>query len=699
MNRRTVGRSDSRTARWTRLAFHSVGPTVRLSVALLVAACQPQAQRLLLIDLQLSDPIALDATAEPWHAAGYTVEYRRFYPHLTRADLRRYHGVLLLGGGEPEQSSDALSAGDVALLGEWVGRGGVVVFGYAGDGEGFLDRWVMNRWLAAQGSGIVIGDYVLRDTTPRPTGAPDPQPYAEPVPGSGLRDPGFTSFPFGRSHVVLVDHREQALARTTHAAFVHPPGQAAAARSAAVVAAASRIGDGLVLVASRHALGALGLERRPGDTPLLDAEGLARTRIFLVALARWTRRPAEWAHVPPAGAERRLVLLDSPRPVSSRPPRLDPPARVLLEPLPAPGEAGRRGATPPAPPWAPRQTLRALWAPLPLRPGTLFEQRRAALDSLIAFLDVGGFNTLAGDAAVWAADSIHAAPWERDALRANWRQTLEALKATSFDWIPAVALREFRVPVDTPARGVRGDSLAAWCALDPRLWDQALAPATRQLARLAAGAPDVIPAVAIDLDAAGVGTDTYAFCDPAWRTGLAALPADTALGAERRERLRLLPVEQRYDTLLEAGLLGEYFWALEQAVAQRAAELRTQARRLDPDLGFALRATRFPSDWWALGFATGLGAPGAPVVLLTAAPLVRAPLARLSARGAAPVHALELTPERLAAAAWPRLGRVVFAAHSGFWIATAAGTPGRARTADGPLSPDSLARLIRRLGR
>src|SRR2546423_2063315 len=218
-----------------------------------------------MLDLQLSDPIALDATAEPWRAAGYTVEYRRFYPHLTRADLRRYHGILLLGGGEPELSSDALSAGDLALLGEWVGGGGVVVFGYAGDGEGFLDRWVMNRWLASQGAGIVIGDYVLRDTTQRSTGAPDPQPYAEPVPGSGPRDPGFTSFPFGRSHVLLVSRREQALARTTSAAFVQPAGQPAAARSGAAVAAATRIGDRLVLVAIRHRLRGVGLARLARD--------------------------------------------------------------------------------------------------------------------------------------------------------------------------------------------------------------------------------------------------------------------------------------------------------------------------------------------------------------------------------------------------------------------------------------------------
>src|SRR5207245_394001 len=81
--------------------------------------------------------------------------------------------------------------------------------------------------------------------------------------------------------------------------------------------------------------------------------------------------------------------------------------------------------------------------------------------------------------------------------------------------------------------------------------------------------------------------------------------------------------------------------------ARRAAELRGQARRLDPELAFALRTTRFPSDWWGLGLTTGLAEPGSAVVLLTAASAVRLPLARLSAHGAPAVHALELVPERL----------------------------------------------------
>ena len=129
---------------------------VLTAAALLLAACQPQARRALVLDLTLSDAALLDGTAGPWRDAGYTVEYRRFYPHLTTADLARYHTLLLLLGREPQGPSDALTAGDLALLDQWVSRGGVVVLGYPAAGEGGFDRWIANRWLASEGAGIVI---------------------------------------------------------------------------------------------------------------------------------------------------------------------------------------------------------------------------------------------------------------------------------------------------------------------------------------------------------------------------------------------------------------------------------------------------------------------------------------------------------------------------------------------------------------
>src|ERR1043166_2372472 len=96
--------------------------SVRLTAVLLLCACQPQARRLLVLDLALSEPALLNGTVQPWRDEGYNVEYRRFYPHLARADLDRYRVLLFLLGREPEAPSDALTAGDLALLTEWLAR-------------------------------------------------------------------------------------------------------------------------------------------------------------------------------------------------------------------------------------------------------------------------------------------------------------------------------------------------------------------------------------------------------------------------------------------------------------------------------------------------------------------------------------------------------------------------------------------------
>src|SRR5207244_11249469 len=79
----TVWRAVGRLAS----ALRSAGPPVRLTALLLLSACQPAARRLLLLDLALSAPVLLHGTAPPSRDQGYTVEYRRFYPH--RSEERR----------------------------------------------------------------------------------------------------------------------------------------------------------------------------------------------------------------------------------------------------------------------------------------------------------------------------------------------------------------------------------------------------------------------------------------------------------------------------------------------------------------------------------------------------------------------------------------------------------------------------------
>src|SRR5207249_7518126 len=94
------------------------------------------------------------------------------------------------------------------------------------------------------------------------------------------------------------------------------------------VAAAARVGDGLVIVISRHALGTLGPQFRPRTAPILQLNALARTRAFLTPLARWTRRPAEWPHIPPPAHPTPLVLTEAPVPVELASPPGTPPREV-----------------------------------------------------------------------------------------------------------------------------------------------------------------------------------------------------------------------------------------------------------------------------------------------------------------------------------------------------------------------------------
>ncbi|MGH7646172.1 MAG: hypothetical protein ACREMR_11375, partial [Gemmatimonadales bacterium] len=176
---------------------------LRLCIVVL-AACQPEARQLLLLDLARTDPIVLEATARPWHEAGYTVHYRRSYPHLAHSDPSRYHTLVLLGGRAPEQPTDALTVGDLVVLSAWVTRGGALVLGYAGDGEGAQDRWLMNRWLATVGAGIEIGATALSDTASPMVAGFAPQPGVRARRGAPPRGAPLGPFPAGRTHPLHV---------------------------------------------------------------------------------------------------------------------------------------------------------------------------------------------------------------------------------------------------------------------------------------------------------------------------------------------------------------------------------------------------------------------------------------------------------------------------------------------------------------
>ena len=674
-------------------AFRSAGPPVRLTALLLLAACQPQARRLLLLDLALSEPALLNGTVQPWRDEGYAVEYRRFYPHLARSDLERYRVLLFLLGREPEAPSDALTAGDLALLTEWVLRGGVVVLGYDADGEGYLDRWTANRWLEFAGTGISIGDRLLEDTTVRtPTITGHAQPWAE---GRAMGDEPlgsvFDPFPLDRNHVLATRDSSQVLAVTSRHAFVRAP-RTPAPRPGAGVVAATRLGDGLVVVISRHALGALGPQFRPTTAPVQQLDALERTGEFLHALARWTRRPAEWAHVPPAARGVPLALGQAPAPIELVPPAMTPPRGVDTMALPLLPDRKLARATS-APEWLRQQGMRVLWMPLfATRDGRRAVRSSASLDSLVALLDAGGFNLFAGDAGPESTDSLHVRWEERDAVRRAWADAVKRLQPTSVAWIPLLDYRNARHATGDSSRGARGEGLPAPCALDSTLWTEGLPSAFGALGRLAAEQHTLVIALGLDLGGLRSYSMGQEFCDAAWRRGLAGLVrAGTAGGGWDS-----LPFGARYPALRDAGLLPRYYRSLEDEVAARATVLRDRVLKQRRDLYFAFRLAQPPADWFTLGLLRGFGLPDRPLLLFTPELWTRDLLALQRARGLNLVHAVALAPPSLRAHDWSAVRRLVFDESDGFWLTPEEpGGPGASRR----LPQDSLGRLLRRLAR
>jgi len=664
----------------------------------LVAACQPQARRALVLDLALTDPVLLEGTAEPWHDAGYAVEYRRFYPHLARSDLARYRVLLFLLGRGPEVPSDALTTGDLGVLDEWVQGGGVVVLGYAGDGEGTLDRWTANRWLASRGAGITIGDRALQDSAAR-TLFPRAQPWAvgRPV-GDDPLGAGYDPFPLDRNHALSVRRTAQVLAMV-NASPATKPANGAAPAPGAPVAAATRLSNGLVVVISRHALGALAPQNRPTTMPMLQRGAIGTTRDFLTALARWTRRPAEWAHVPSGGRGEPLTLAGAPLPVDLQPaPRSAPPGVPTI--LLAQAAGSRAVAAPELPSWIRQVGIRALWTPLLFtEQGHEIARSGASFDSLVASLDAAGLNLLAGDAhPETVADSLHHFWADRDAVRRSWKEVVNRLQPTSVAWIPTFDYADYRPPGSwtDSSRGSRGEGIGTPCALDSLMWDAGIGPAYTVIARLANQTRQLVPALALDLSGPRKGgwngySMSQEFCDVAWRQVL------TRIG--RRGSLDTVPVSDRYRTLREAGLLPAYFGALEDLVAERARVLRDRALRESSGLYFAFRLQQAPGDWFTLGLCRGFALADRPLLLFTPEIETRALLAAYRARGLNAVHAVELPVALVRPASLAGLKRVAFAENDGFWLSASEGAAARVRSTPGRSRSDSLALLLRRLGR
>ena len=167
----------------------------------------------------------------------------------------------------------------------------------------------------------------------------------------------------------------------------------------------------------------------------------------------------------------------------------------------------------------------------------------------------------------------------------------------------------------------------------------------------------------------------------------------------RRGPLDTVSLPDRYRTLREAGLLPQYFTALETLVAERARTLRDRALRESAGLYFAFRIQQAPGDWFTLGLFRGFSLADRPVLLFTPESETRALLAAYRARGLNAVHAVELPLPLVRPGSLAGLKRIAFGGNDGFWLSPSEGAGMHPRPAARRWRNDSLALLLRRLGR
>jgi len=427
-----------------------------------------------------------------------------------------------------------------------------------------------------------------------------------------------------------------------------------------------------VTTASRSTIGPAGV--KPNGSAVaaspLVRDSLAATQRFLVALARWTRHPAEWATIPPATGAGHVTLAAPPQPVAMRPPHLAPPPTAATWRLPRSAEPNDSGAAD-LPDWIERDGLRIGWSEAPF-------DGPAVVDSLIGFLDAAGLNVLASPPGQPLLADTAPTPRRAAAVAVPpWREALDRLGATSIRWFPVLRLGG----PDQP------------CLLDDSLWNGTITPAVRVLAERARARGGPIAGVTFAVLPAAAGAAPPELCDANLRASLRRMGRDTAW----IERLVARPLADRYDTLLEEGMLDGYFVALEAELAARAARLALAARQRAPALLFALWTSEPPADWRSFGLARGLAVDRRAVLLWDAEPLPGAILAAYRRRSVGPVHVLELRPEQVPPRSWGRLHAALFDSSAGFWIGPVETVMTDPRTAAGSLPADSLERLLRRL--
>lgn len=613
----------------------------------------PLPRRALLVDYEMRPGFMWAGVRGALESAGYAVDYRRWYPHVTPADIAGDFGMIVVAAGHaPSTPAARMRPDEVAHLEAFARAGGALTLltepGWS-DAPFAENEWLfLNRLLERlqiplrTGRATLIGEVWAPDGDIPPlhmatvTGYPGSlewtldlpvgYPAAE-HPALGRFAPAMAA---GWAAPLVCDGPEVAvLARTGLDVIVWQTLSEGDDQLAfplpAVPLSAVALGPArapVLVIPTSIALMPAHTERQ-SDEPMLDPSmwrgaGTFLDRAFGHA-AELVDNPG--AHTPGAGCD---FLLDA----------------GLFSAV----ASGHAALTPLAPTVETLGPVSAL--PVPDAPPAVELEEPLSpveLAAAPAWFQAGKAHIAYGD---WDADlarqfdngaahglgtyMIYIPPtWGLEGRRelADLAQTAEAGEVALFTGTIAVSLfsEDARDRAAKP-RGRNGITMDVPSPVGDVFWDEGVVPFVLGVARAAAQNPG-ITGVQLDLELYGAGPLSLhrgmMLGDAEWAVVSDALGADAST----------VPIDERFAWLVDGGHMATAQRALADEVSRRATALREQARAIAPRLEFMIYTLDVSTGWFYDGLLHGLGTEDRPVTLLTYDLFTHAIRDDLAARG------------------------------------------------------------------
>lgn len=579
--------------------------------------------------------------------AGLTARYRRFYPHLTRADVEPgedgqlpYSIVVVAAGRYPGSPGSQMRMGELDNARSFVEAGGVLVLvpqsGFRDSYTGENDFFLFNRLLEELEVPVRIDHTTMIGTAwfgePSPPHRSNPWGYATPLemvigypylltPGEDERIAGGVM-----PSLRVASDTVQGLLHTHDIGYVwtylggDPEERVRYLDDQLAAATLSRVGEGYLAVVPRGPL-TLGGASSISDKPASDPEREAVNRAWvdelfeqLWDLARgqttlevtWTRDEdtlfsVAASNVDPlddAGEVFEVASAINTLPVPEAPPEGE-----LEEEVPDPPPSPRVD-----PEWFSAGGGRLGYGGLPEDRGAMAaafaEAADHGIDVLMTTTYPSRLATLFGS--------------ELTAEREMYRQVAALAEDAGVRWYigqhyvgPFLATEPRAFPLMVGSHGGEADSPAP---LSSTYWEEVLLPICAVVGEVASENPGI----------AGFQIDMELYNGPVWHHDGWAFSDDTVRvfadhggDGELAEALVESAPHDRLDLLIDAGRLAEYFGELESAAEDYGRRCRELATVSAPELGFMIYNAGFPNTWFHLGLMRGLATAENPVIVLT----------------------------------------------------------------------------------